>query len=65
MVNLVVVIVGCLNVGKLIFFNWIVGEWIVIVEDIFGVIWDCFYVYGEWLGKNFLMIDIGGIEMFD
>lgn len=65
MVKLVVVIVGCLNVGKLIIFNRIVGECVFIVEDVFGVICDCIYNLVEWFGKEFNIIDIGGIDFFD
>lgn len=65
MVNLIIVIVGRLNVGKLIIFNCIVGVCILIVEDIFGVICDCIYIIGEWLGCEFSIIDIGGIDLGD
>lgn len=65
MVLLIIVIVGCFNVGKLILFNWIVGEWIFIVEDVEGVIRDCIYVMGEWFNCFFSMIDIGGIDDVD
>lgn len=65
MVLFIVVIVGCLNVGKLILFNRIVGECIFIVEDVEGVICDCIYIMGEWLNCKFLLIDIGGIDDVD
>lgn len=65
MLKLIIVIVGCFNVGKLIIFNWIVGEWVFIVEDILGVICDCIYSLGEWLNVDFNIIDIGGIDIGD
>lgn len=61
----VVVIVGRLNVGKFIIFNWIVGERILIVEDISGVIRDWIYSLVEWLNYDFNLIDIGGIDIGD
>ena len=51
--------------GKSTLFNRIAGERIAIVEDTPGVTRDRLYAHGEWLGKNFSMIDTGGIEMSD
>ena len=65
MANPVVAIVGRPNVGKSTLFNRIAGERIAIVEDTPGVTRDRLYAHGEWLGKNFSMIDPGGIEMSD
>ena len=65
MANPVVAIVGRPNVGKSTLFNRIAGERIAIVEDTPGVTRERLYAHGEWLGKNFSMIDTGGIEMSD
>ena len=58
----VVAIVGRPNVGKSKFFNYVVGERISIVEDTPGVTRDRVYADSSWRGRNFTLIDTGGIE---
>ena len=57
-----VAVVGRPNVGKSTFFNVVVGRRVSIVEDTPGVTRDRIYAEAEWCGRNFAMIDTGGIE---
>ena len=65
MANPTIAIVGRPNVGKSTIFNRIAGERISIVEDTPGVTRDRLYATGEWLGREFSIIDTGGIDLTD
>ena len=58
----VVCIVGRPNVGKSTFFNKMIGERVSIVEDTPGVTRARIYRETEWNGREFALIDTGGIE---
>ena len=58
----VVAIVGRPNVGKSSLFNTLYGERISIVHDTPGVTRDRLYAPANWRGRDFIMIDTGGIE---
>ena len=65
MISGVIAIVGRPNVGKSTIFNRMVGERKSIVEDTPGVTRDRIYGKGEWLTKEFRVIDTGGIQLAD
>lgn len=58
----VVAVVGRPNVGKSTLFNKLIGQRLSIVEDTPGVTRDRIYSKCEWLTKEFMLVDTGGIE---
>ena len=57
-----VAIIGKPNVGKSTFFNYLIGERKAIVGSTPGLTRDRIYGETNWRGKNFTIIDTGGIE---
>jgi len=57
-----VAIVGRPNVGKSALFNKLVGKRLSIVEDTPGVTRDRLYAKSDWSGREFDLVDTGGIE---
>ncbi len=57
-----VAIVGRPNVGKSMLFNKLSGKRLSIVEDVPGVTRDRLYADSDWNGREFTMVDTGGIE---
>ena len=58
----IVAIIGKPNVGKSTFFNYLAGSIISIVQDTTGVTRDRIYADTNWRGREFTLIDTGGIE---
>lgn len=58
----VIVLVGRPNVGKSTLFNRLVGQRLAIVDETPGTTRDRLVAEGDWSGKDFFVVDTGGID---
>jgi GTPase len=58
----IIALVGRPNVGKSTLFNRLVGERMAIVDDIPGTTRDRLFGESEWNGRQFTVVDTGGID---
>jgi GTP-binding protein len=58
----VIVLVGRPNVGKSTLFNRLVGQRLAIVDDVPGTTRDRLVAEGDWAGKDFFVVDTGGLD---
>ncbi len=59
-----VALVGRPNVGKSTLFNRLVGERMAVIHEIPGTTRDRLQSEAEWLGVTFVVVDTGGIEVY-
>ncbi|MDX1495039.1 MAG: GTPase, partial [Longimicrobiales bacterium] len=57
----VVAVVGRPNVGKSTFFNRVLGKRLAIVDDQPGVTRDRNFARADWAGRDFFIVDTGGV----